>query len=138
MKKLFLAVIIFSLWPTMGCRSTNAVVAVTSTTLGFKISQDPTTQLYNGELGYVRSEIATVPITNSVDVPDVIMEMKFNGLTSGGGFHQRLSVGKVACSQDSAILMFSRDAKGQVNEGLGQLLLQQAINKTNSAKANAH
>jgi len=81
--------------------------------LGFKVGQNPTTQMYNAELGYVRLETAVVPLTNTVEVPDVITEMKFDGLFSAsGGFHQRLAVGKTACGQNASVLMFSRDSKG--------------------------
>lgn len=107
----------------VGCKSSRpAIVVATTTTLGFKIGQNPSTQMYNAELGYVRVEAAYVPLTNGT-VPDVITEMKFNGLNNGGGFHQRLSVGPVACSQNASMLMFARDHKGRLESGLSSMLL---------------
>jgi hypothetical protein len=90
------------------------VVTVTGTVLGVQLAQNQVSQMYEGKLGYVRSEIALVP-TNG---PPVLMEMRYSGLFSfgsSGGIYQRLAVGSNAVIQAGAAFMFAKDANGSIN-----------------------
>ena len=92
------------------------VVTVTGTVLGVQLAQNQVSQMYEGKLGYVRSEIALVP-TNG---PPVLMEMRYSGLFSfgsAGGIYQRLAVGSNACEQAGAALMFAKSPSGVIDTG---------------------
>jgi hypothetical protein len=96
-----------------GCKGfENTVVVSTGTMLGFKVGENPTTQLYEAQLGYARIETAWVPQTNGTSA-DVVAEVKFDGLPKGG-FHQRLAVGKTACSSQGSAMLFARDYAGKL------------------------
>ena len=88
------------------------VFADTSTALGFQVSENPVTSLYEAKLGYARNEVFLVPSTNGGS-PDVLAEFNFSGL-GNGGIYQRIAVGSNAVSQAGAAVMFSKDATGAV------------------------
>ena len=93
-----------------GCKALNNHVMVgTATVLGFRVAQNPATQLYQAELGYARSEFALVP-TNG---PDVLTELEFHSILSTGGLYQRMAVGKDAVK--SSMFMFAKDSNGTLN-----------------------
>lgn len=102
------------------------VIAGTGTVLGFEVSQNPATQLYQAKLGYSRAEIAFVPTdrnsTNSTKgaegSPDVIMEIRYHGVMSNGGLYQRMAVGKNAVTQPGAAYMFAKNADGTLDPGV--------------------
>lgn len=123
---LLLALVLFYL---TGCSSSkHKVFAASSTIIGLELAQSPANQSPQAKLGYNRSELAIVP-TNRDDsdsagasgegaegVPDVLMELKYQGLLGGdnSGIYQRLAVGENAVNQPGAWMMFLRDSKGQV------------------------
>jgi hypothetical protein len=97
-----------------GCKGfENTVVVSTGTVLGVKVGENPTTQLYEAQLGYARVETAWVPQQTNGNTADVVAEVKFNGFP-GSGFHQRLAIGKTACSSQGSAMMFARDYTGKL------------------------
>lgn len=100
-----------------GCATQNTVLVATGTVIGVEIAQNPTTGMYTAKLGYDRAEFALVPTTNRY-TPDVLVELKYNGIFSTGpesGIYQRLAVGTVAVTQPGAMAMFLRDSSGNIS-----------------------
>jgi hypothetical protein len=114
-----------------GCQTNqrHQVIAVTGTNIGVEVSQNPANQSPQAKLGYQRAEFTIVPTNRGVDaqdkgngngaldVPDVVMELKYSGIFDFGemsGIYQRLAVGSKAVEQPGASLMFVRNAKGEV------------------------
>ena len=107
-----------------GCASQNTVLVATGTVIGVEIGQNPSTGMYHAKLGYNRGEIAMVPSTNKY-TPDVITELKYNGLFSTGadsGIYQRMAVGTVAVSQPGAMAMFLKDGSGNISSNTAAAL----------------
>lgn len=118
MKSKITAICLISAALCISCVPINDVVVTTGTVLGIKVSQNPATQLYQAELGFSRAEFGLIPRaggTNSVIVPDVMMEMRYDNLFTGGGLYQRLCVGTVAVQQPGASMMFAKDGKGNLS-----------------------
>ena len=136
--------IFFLITCIFGCTNTpNSVVVTSATIIGVDISQDTATQSPSATLGYKRAEFAFVP-TNKALIPEtkqgeqqneevntstkhkgadetanVLMELRYSGIFSTGensGIYQRLAVGDIAVKQDGATVLFSKDAKGKVND----------------------
>jgi len=85
--------------------------------IGVHIGQNPSTGMYEAKLGYNRGELAMVPSTNKY-TPDVITELKYNGIFSTGadsGIYQRMAVGSIAVSQPGAMAMFVKDSSGNIS-----------------------
>jgi hypothetical protein len=112
-------------------------VAVTATSIGVEVAQNPANQTPHAKLGYQRQEIALVPTNRSAkeDAGDgvggaashgeVLMELRYGGVFDLGpssGIYQRLAVGQTAVQQAGASLMFSRDADGAISEPARQAL----------------
>jgi len=99
-----------------GCVANNTVLVSTATIIGVDIGQDPSTGMYHAKLGYNRGELAMVPSTNRY-TPDVITELKYNGIFSTGadsGIYQRMAVGATAVSQPGAMAMFLKGSDGKL------------------------
>lgn len=100
-----------------GCASQNTVLVATGTVIGVEIGQNPSTGMYHAKLGYSRGELAMVPSTNKY-TPDVITELKYNGIFSQGadsGIYQRMAVGSTAVAQPGAMAMFLKDGSGNIS-----------------------
>lgn len=107
-----------------GCASNNTVLVSTGTSIGVQLAQNPTTGMYEAKLGYNRAELALVPSTNKY-TPDVITELKYNGIFSQGadsGIYQRMAVGTVAVSQPGAMAMFLKDGSGNISSNTAAAL----------------
>lgn len=107
-----------------GCSSTNKnLIVTTGTVLGVEVAENPQTGLYQAKLGYGRAEFALVPTSTNGVTPDVIMELRYGGFfSSNGGIYQRLAIGKTACSQVPAAIMFGKDEQGNVSTNSASLL----------------
>lgn len=118
-----------------GCTTSKRhIVAWTGTTLGFDVSQNPVTQLYQAKFGYGRAEVVFVPnAETNVPVTDVVMEVRYHGLLSlaGGGLYQRLAIGSEAVRQPGAVLMFAKDANGTLDPAVAQAALASVKTITN-------
>jgi hypothetical protein len=129
MNKIFLAVLplLFCLGCTTG---KHYVIASTATVIGLEIAQNPSSQMYQGKLGYNRAELALVPSNRAsgkegdtsvgagaADTTDVMMELHYANIFSlqSSGIYQRLAVGKNAVSQPGAALMFAKGKDGQLD-----------------------
>jgi hypothetical protein len=122
------------LW--QGCAGRHSVVAVTGTTIGVEIGQNPQTQMYQAKLGYNRGELAVVPSNRSAteeagtarggakDTTDVIMELKYANIFSftNSGIYQRLAVGSTAVAQPGAAFMFAKNASGDIDQQTAQAI----------------
>ena len=100
-----------------GCAINNhSIISATGTSIGVEITQNPATQMPNAKLGYVRSELAYVPITNNF-VPDVLHELSYSSIFSlkNSAIYQRMAVGSVAVSQPGATALFSKSADGSLD-----------------------
>ena len=107
-----------------GCATNNTVLVSTGTVIGVELGQNPSTGLYQAKLGYNRGEIALVPTTNKY-TPDVITELKYNGIFSTGadsGIYQRMAVGSLAVAQPGAMAMFLKDGTGSISPGTVEAL----------------
>lgn len=115
----------------------HALVAVTATSIGVEIAQNPANQTPHAKLGYQRQEVAVVPTNRSANEEvgnggggaashgEVLMELRYGGIFDMGpssGIYQRLAVGPTAVRQPGAWLMFSRDADGTVSDEAQQVL----------------
>lgn len=122
-----------------GCSSVrHAVITSTGTGLGFSITENPSTGLYEVKFGYIRSEFAFVPSNRSglagetnfnngaKDVADVMMELRFENLLKGGGLYQRLAVGSVAVSQPGAAFMFAKGSDGNLDPSAAKAIAEAA------------
>jgi hypothetical protein len=99
----------------IGCSALqNKVMVSTQTVLGFDLSQNPSTQMYQLKFGYARNEFALVP-TNG---PDVITEINYRNVTGNGGLYQRMAVGRKAVEQ--SVLMFAKDADGALDPAVAK------------------
>ncbi|MBI5394111.1 MAG: hypothetical protein HZA91_02315 [Verrucomicrobia bacterium] len=122
-----------------GCAGRQAVYAVTGTTLGVEIAQNPSTQMYQAKLGYNRAEMAIVPTNRSAneepnasqngaaDCADVMMEFRFSGVFSTGpesGIYQRLAVGREAVRNTGAAFLFAKGHDGQLKPDTAAAVLQ--------------
>lgn len=114
-----------------GCIHTkDSVIAGTGTVLGFEVSQNPATQLYQAKLGYSRAEITFVPTdrgssnnaNGAAGSADVIMEVSYHNVMSSGGLYQRLAVGKTAVSQPGASYMFAKDSSGTLDPSVASAI----------------
>lgn len=107
-----------------GCATSNTVLVSTGTVIGVELAQNPTTGMYQAKLGYNRAEIALVPSTKKY-TPDVITELKYNGIFSTGpdsGIYQRLAVGATAVTQPGAMAMFLKDPSGNISSNTAAAL----------------
>ncbi len=140
MKTLYLypvGMLLISLALGSGCTNQRQmVVASTGTVIGLELQQNPANQSPQGKLGYNRAELALVPTnrdatedagdsgSGALDVPDVLMEIRFNGIfNSDAGIYQRLAVGKNAVEQPGAASLFLRDQDGKIDEGSVKALM---------------
>jgi len=110
-----------------GCTTRHAVITSTGNVFGFELAQNPSSGMYQAKLGYARTEFAYVPSNRSTstnetsfglgarDVPDVLMELKFQNVFKGGGLYQRLAIGTVAVSQPGAAFMFAKGPDGTLD-----------------------
>jgi hypothetical protein len=110
-----------------GCATRHAVITSTGTTLGLELAENPATGLYQVKFGYARAEYAYVPSNRSSgtneasfaggasDVPDVLMELRFQNIFKGGDLYQRLAVGANAVSQPGAAFMFAKGPDGKID-----------------------
>ena len=121
-----------------GCATNrHAVLAVTGTSIGVEIAQNPATQIPEARLGYQRMEVAIVPTNRSArdeagEAPggasnhaNVLMELRYTGIFQGGpssGIYQRLAVGTEAVRQPGAAALFLRDAEGKLDPAAAQAL----------------
>lgn len=96
-----------------GCASRPAIIVTTETVLGVEVAQNPASQLYQARLGFARAEFGYIPLT-STNVPNVMMELKYSNLFSGGGIYQRLCVGDIAVAQPGATMLFFKDSSGNI------------------------
>ena len=132
-----------------GCTaSRHKVIAATSTVIGIEVAQSPANQSPQAKIGYNRAELAIVPTNRddepqsgnksggASDVPDVLMELKYQGLMGGtnSGIYQRLAVGSNAVTQPGAWLMFLKNANGEVSQENARAL-EAAMDKVPSATA---
>jgi hypothetical protein len=124
----------------------NYVVSATGTVIGLEIAENPQTQLYQAKLGYARTELALLPTnkgeTNSFmngakDVPDVIMEVRYNNMFSFGsaGIYQRLAVGDVAVRQPGAAFMFAKSKDGTLDPATANAVSTSFTGVTNAPSA---
>ncbi|MEM0928073.1 MAG: hypothetical protein AAGI89_02165 [Pseudomonadota bacterium] len=117
-----------------GCETAEGyLLATSSTVIGVKLEQSPTTQTPVGEFGYVRSEVAFVPTdhgkcvrkddntwdcppgASAKNAPNVLMELRYNGIFSfDSSMYQRLAVGDIAVTQPGAAFMFAKGRGGQL------------------------
>jgi hypothetical protein len=138
MKKTACAVTFLAILLLAGCVSRSSIVTSTGTMLGFELAQNPASQMYQLKFGYSRAEWAAVPvkITNSlVDVPDVILELRYKGVfSSDGALYQRLAIGSEAVKQPGASMMFAKDSAGQVSLASAAALTSIHGAMTSSAK----
>jgi hypothetical protein len=116
---------------SQGCAQQGySVIASTATVIGVEVSQNPATQTPQAKLGYNRGEFAFVPTNRHAgeaaggigkgasDTANVIMELRYGGIFDLGpssGIYQRLAVGETAVQQDGAVLLFSKNATGQID-----------------------
>jgi hypothetical protein len=98
-----------------GCVSSNSVIVATGTLLGIKVAQNPATQLYQAELGFSRAEFGYIPLNGTNRSANVMMELKYSNLFTGGGLYQRLAVGDIAVGQPGASLLFAKDSSGNLS-----------------------
>jgi hypothetical protein len=110
-----------------GCATRHAVITNTGTTLGLELAENPATGLYQIKFGYARAEYAYVPSNRSSstneatyaggakDVPDVLMELRFQNIFKGGDLYQRLAVGSIAVAQPGAAFMFAKGPDGRID-----------------------
>ena len=110
-----------------GCKTRHAVITTTGNVFGFELAQNPSSGMYQAKLGYARTEFAYVPSNRSTvdgeasyqggatDVPDVLLELKFQNVFKGGGLYQRLAVGTTAVSQPGAAFMFAKGPDGTLD-----------------------
>jgi len=99
----------------IGCVNTNSVIVATGTLLGVKVAQNPATQLYQAELGFSRAEFGYIPLNGTNRSANVMMELKYNNLFTGGGLYQRLAVGDIAVGQPGASMLFAKDSSGNLS-----------------------
>lgn len=115
-----------------------SVVAVTATTIGVGVSQQPAAGGLEATLGYKRSELAFVPTNrrapgDSTDAPggaqdcaDVIMELGYETpfSFSNGGIYQRLAVGKNAVLANGSTMLFAKKSDGTYDQAVLDRLLE--------------
>lgn len=120
MRKLHILLAAAALSLFTGCKTPNSIISTTQTGLGFSLSENPSTQLYELRFGYFRNEFAFVPgnTNDPASVPDVMMEIRVENIFKNGLIYQRLAVGKNAVGQPGATLLFSKDANGNVNSNV--------------------
>lgn len=107
-----------------GCATPNTVLVATGTVVGVEIGQNPSTGLYHAKLGYNRGEVAVVPTSDDY-TPDVITELRYNGIFSTGsdsGIYQRMAVGSTAVTQPGAMAMFLKDSGGNMSSNASAAL----------------
>lgn len=141
MRTLGFAMLMPFVLPLTACapKQNHYVIASTSTIIGVEVGSNAATTP-QAKLGYNRSELALVPTNRgrcadkegaacevpsgsqgAADVADVVMELRYGGIFDMGpssGIYQRLAVGKNAVSGSGAAVMFSKDAKGEVEPGV--------------------
>lgn len=116
----------------LGCSTRHVVYTGTSTIIGIELAQNPTSQLYQGKLGYNRTEVAVIPTNRSGDAPasmtgegakdavPVLMELRAGGWFSFGSdssIYQRLAVGSEAVRQPGAAMMMGKNLDGKLDPG---------------------
>lgn len=128
-----------------GCDGPNATIyTATATIIGVDISQNAN-QVPQGTLGYKRAEFAIVPTDigqcvyaedktlkcpsdiSAKNAPNVLMELHYPGIFTGGGIYQRLAVGEKAVSQPGAALLFAKDAGGKVDAAAANAIEASAL-----------
>ena len=121
-----------------GCESLDGyLLATSSTVIGLKIEQAPTTQTPTADLGYVRTELAVVPTDrgqcvkkgktavecpegaygSATSAPNVLMELRYSSILSAQStIYQRLAIGDIAVAQPGAAILMAKDKKGDVDK----------------------
>jgi len=110
-------VLLLTLLAFTGCQTNpNRIVVHTGTAIGLEVAQNPSSQMYQAKLGYVRSEFASLPFTNG-ESADIIMELSYGSIFSlqNSSIKQRLAVGKIAVTQPGAFAMFARNNAGELD-----------------------
>lgn len=99
----------------VGCAAIkDKTVVTTATVLGISLAQNQGTGMYEGKLGYCRSEFVLADTNNT----EILMEFKTSKLfsfTDNGGIYQRLAIGKTAVSAGASTAMFLKDRRGNFN-----------------------
>lgn len=125
------------------------VLATTQSVVGVSVGQHPQTGLYEGTIGYARSELFLVPTSKRVvydelgneiavdelaevsdpsGTPEVVGEIRVIGEGVGGvggvgaGVYQRLAVGKIAVSSRAAAELMGARAAASMSDARARLL----------------
>ncbi|MEM7740078.1 MAG: hypothetical protein AAF225_04695 [Pseudomonadota bacterium] len=119
----------------VGCETADGYLfANSSTVIGLKLEQSPTTNTPVADLGYVRSELAVVPTDRGACVekgtddlkcpvgmsaknaPNVLMELRYSSiLSANSSIYQRLAIGDIAVEQPGAAFMFAKSPRGELS-----------------------